>query len=183
LPAPWSSQDLGAIGVAGSATISGTTFTMRASGADVWGTTDAMHYAWQQASGDFDIVARVTSVEWVHQWVKAGVMVRGALTANAAQGFMLVSPGKGLAFQRRVATGGESTNTSGGAGVAPAWVKLERRGNTLTAYRSADGLAWTLVGSDTFTFGPTVYVGLGLTSHDNTRLATATFDNVTILAR
>jgi regulation of enolase protein 1 (concanavalin A-like superfamily) len=125
----------------------------------------------------------VASVEWIHQWVKAGVMVRGALTANAAHGFMLVSPGKGLAFQRRVVTGGHSTSTAAGAGSAPNWVKLERRGNTLTAYRSADGTAWTLVGSDTFNFGPTVYVGLGLTSHDNTRLATATFDNVSVVAR
>jgi hypothetical protein len=78
---------------------------------------------------------------------------------------------------------GESTNTSGGAGTAPAWVKLERRGNTITAYRSADGVAWTLVGSDTFVMPATVYVGLAVTSHDPSRLATVTFDNVSVVAR
>jgi regulation of enolase protein 1 (concanavalin A-like superfamily) len=183
LPSPWSSQDVGAVGIAGSATASGGTFTVRASGADVWGTADAMHYMSQPVSGDFDIVARVASVELIHQSTKAGVMVRDALTANAANGFMLVTPGKGLDFQRRAAAGRRSTTTSGGAGSAPVWVKLERRGDRLTAYRSANGVAWTLVGSDTVSFGATVRVGLGLTSHDNSRLATATFDNVSLTPR
>ena len=71
----------------------------------------------------------------------------------------------------------------GGAGTAPAWVKLERRGNTVTAYRSADGVGWTLVGSDTISMGASVYVGLALSSHDNSRLATATFDNVSVIPR
>jgi hypothetical protein len=96
---------------------------------------------------------------------------------------MLVSPGKGLAFQRRTATGGISTHTSGGSGTAPAWVKLERRGSTITAYRSADGIAWTLVGSDAMAMGFEVYVGLAVSSHVSGRLATATFDSVTVIPR
>lgn len=147
------------------------------------GTADALHYVWQAVTGDVDVIAHVPSVEYVHAWTKAGVMIREALTADAAHGFMLVSPGKGLAFQRRVAAGGLSTNTAGGTGTAPAWVKLERRGNVLTAYRSDDGATWRLVGSDTFTMPDTVYVGLALTSKDNTRLAIATFDSVVVNAR
>jgi hypothetical protein len=96
---------------------------------------------------------------------------------------MLVSAGKGIAFQRRIATGGLSTHTAGAFGTAPAWVKLERRANTISAFQSADGVNWTLVGSDTFTMGSAAYVGLAVSSHDTTRLATATFDNVRVLAR
>ena len=58
-------------------------------------------------------------------------------------------------------------------------MKLERRGNTITAYRSADGVTWTLVDSDSFTMPANVYVGLAVSSHTTTRLATVTFDNVT----
>ena len=181
--AGWTTQDIGTVGLAGSTSASAGTFTLRASGADVWGTADAFHFAAQSVTGDVDVVARVASEEYVHAWTKAGVMIRESLTAGSAHGFMLVSPGKGLAFQRRVATSGLSTHTSGGSGTAPAWVKLERRGNTITAYRSADGVSWTLVGSDSFAMGAQVYVGLALTSKDNTRLATATFDNVTITPR
>ena len=93
---------------------------------------------------------------------------------------MIASAGKGLAFQRRVAAGGLSTSTSGGPGTAPVWVKLERRGATISAYQSADGVAWTLVGSDSFSMAADVYVGLAVSSHDSTRAATAMFDNVTV---
>jgi hypothetical protein len=96
---------------------------------------------------------------------------------------MLVSAGKGMAFQRRIATAGVSTGTAGAFGTAPAWVKLERRGGTISAFQSTDGVSWALVGSDTFTMGSAAYVGLAVSSHDATRLATAAFDNVRIDVR
>ena len=79
-----------------------------------------------------------------------------------------------------MATGGISTGTSGGGGTAPSWVRLVRSGNTITASRSSDGVTWTTVGSDTFSMGQTVYVGVAVTSHDNAVLATATFDQVAV---
>ena len=182
LPAPWKAQDLGAVGVSGTATASAGTFSVKGAGADVWGTADALHYVWQPVSGDTDIIARVASVENVHAWVKAGVMIRERLTADSAQAFMLVSPGKGLAFQRRLATAGVSTSTAGAFGAAPAWVKLHRRANTIAAFQSPDGVNWTLVGQDTFAMPAGVYVGLAVSSHDTTRAATAAFDNVRVQA-
>ena len=182
LPTPWQSQDVGAVGPSGTASASAGTFTVQGAGADVWGAADAFHFASQRMSGDVDVVARVASIEYVHAWVKAGVMIREGLSAGAPHAFMLVSPGKGLAFQRRIATGGLTSNTSGGAGTAPAWVKLARRANTVTAYRSGDGANWTAVGSETFTMGADIYVGLAVSSHDSSRLATATFDNVSATA-
>ena len=106
LPAPWTSRDIGAVGVTGSATASGGTFTVRGAGADIWNSADAFHFVHQPVSGDVDVVARVASVEYVANWVKAGVMIRDQLTPESQQALMLVSAGKGLAFQRRVATGG-----------------------------------------------------------------------------
>ena len=93
---------------------------------------------------------------------------------------MLVSAGKGTAFQRRVSSGGLSTSTAGTFTTAPFWVKLQRRGNTISAFTSVDGVNWTLVASDTFSMGATVHVGLAVSSHDATRAATATFDNVRV---
>ena len=60
-------------------------------GADVWGTADAFHYAYRALDGDGSIVARVTSIEAVHAWTKAGVMIRNSLSPSAAQAFMLVA--------------------------------------------------------------------------------------------
>ena len=181
-PSAWASQDIGAVGLAGRFTENGGTFSVTGAGADIWNSADAFHYVWQPLSGDADVVARVASIEYVHAWVKAGVMIRERLTPDSPQALMLVSPGKGIAFQRRVAAGGLSTSTRDETGTAPAWVKLERRGNTISAFRSPDGVAWTLMGSDTFTMARDVHVGLAVSSHTTSQLATAVFDSVSVTA-
>ncbi|MBA3231611.1 MAG: hypothetical protein H0T05_02215 [Acidobacteria bacterium] len=180
LPSGWASRDIGSVGRAGNASESGGTFTTQGSGADIWDGADGFHFAYQSMSGDGEIVARVGSLLASHHWAKAGVMIRESLTANSRHAMMLVSPARGVAFQRRVQTGGVTTHTDGGGGTAPVWVRLVRTGNRIDAYRSANGSSWTLVGTDTIAMGSTVNVGLALTSHDNSRLATATFDNVRV---
>jgi regulation of enolase protein 1 (concanavalin A-like superfamily) len=178
LPDGWRSTDIGAVGVAGSAAEAGGTFTVKGAGADVWGTADAAQFVSKTLAGDGSIVARVASISGSQAWTKAGVMMRMTLDAGSAQAFMLVSSGKGLAFQRRTVTGGISTNTSGGAGTAPKWVKLTRQGSVITASVSSNGTTWTVVGHDTFSITGSVEVGLAVSSHDATHTATATFDNV-----
>lgn len=110
-------------------------------------------------------------------------MIRAALTADATNAMMLVTPTKGLAFQRRRQAAGATTITSVRQGKAPIWLKLERRGNTIRSFYSADGLTWTLVGSDTVTMALEVYVGLAVSSGVQGRLVTAAFDTVLVTAR
>ncbi|HKS36359.1 MAG TPA: PA14 domain-containing protein, partial [Verrucomicrobiae bacterium] len=178
IPKPWASQDIGAVGVAGSSSYSTGNWTVSGSGADIWGNADEFRYVHQTATGDCEIIARVTGVQNIDPWAKAGVMVRESLSANAKHAFMCLTPGNGLAFQRRTATGGISENTSGGAATAPRWVRVVRSGSTFTGYQSADGLAWTTVGSATITMTAGVYIGLAVTSHNDAVLNSSTFDNV-----
>jgi regulation of enolase protein 1 (concanavalin A-like superfamily) len=180
LPAGWSNQDVGAVGLAGSAGESGGTFTLEGSGADVWGTADQFHYGYRTLSGDGEIVARVATIENTSSWTKVGVMMRETLDAGSSHAFMLVSSGKGLAFQRRTLAGGVSTHTSGGAGTAPRWVRLVRSGSSFSAYASTNGTSWTLVGTETIGMGSTIYVGVAVSSHTNATLCTATVDSVTV---
>ncbi len=185
LPASWAHQDIGAVGIAGDATYdaASTTFVVKGAGADVWGTADALHYAYTTLTGDGSIVARVASVSSTAAWVKAGVMIRASLDANSAQAFMLVSYSKGLAFQRRTVTGGTSTSTPGVLASAPYWVRLDRAGDVFTAFQSPDGVTWTQVGTETIPMGAAgtpVYIGLGVSSHTTTATATGVFDNVTV---
>ena len=138
--------------------------------------------AYTTLNGDGTIVARVATIENVHAWTKAGIMIRNSLSPGAAQAFMVVaaSPVKGVPFQRRTGDGNGSVSTSGSQSTAPRWVKLVRAGTVITGYESADGVAWTMVGSDTFAMGTNVLVGLAVSSHVTGVNATATFDNVTI---
>jgi regulation of enolase protein 1 (concanavalin A-like superfamily) len=92
---------------------------------------------------------------------------------------MLLSAASGVSFIRRTTTGGTSVSTTIAGIAAPRWVRLDRSGNTLTAYHSNDGSTWTLVDSATVTMPTSIFVGLAATSHNNAALTTATFDSVT----
>ncbi|GEM_PF-1291116 len=180
LPSPWQTQDIGAVAATGSASYSNGVFTVKGSGADIWDTADEFRFVYQTLNGDGQIVARVTGVQNTNAWAKAGVMIRETLNANSKHAMMVLTPGNGLAFQRRTSTGGSSYHTSGGSASAPYWVKLVRSGNTFTAYKSSDGTNWTQVGSETISMAASVYVGLAVTSHNDGTLCTATLDNVSV---
>jgi glucose/arabinose dehydrogenase/regulation of enolase protein 1 (concanavalin A-like superfamily) len=179
LPAPWVTANIGNAGIAGSAGYSNGTFTVSGSGSDIWGTNDAFRYVYQPFSGNVDIRARVTGVTNTNAWAKAGVMIRETLNADSKHAMVVVTPGQGVAFQRRANTGGSSTHTAA-SGSAPYWVRLVRSGNTFTAYRSSTGSTWTQIGSATISMTANVFVGLPVTSHNNSSLCTATFTNVSV---
>jgi hypothetical protein len=180
LPAGWATADIGAVDAVGSASGSGGSFSLRGAGADIWGTADALRFAYTTLDGDGSIVTEVTAEQAISNWTKAGVMFRESLDPGSPQALMLVSPGKGLAFQRRTAANGVSTNTAGPAGTAPYFVKLTRAGNSVTAAASPDGTHWTTIGSDTIAMPATIYVGLAVSSHVAGTLATAAFASTAV---
>jgi hypothetical protein len=180
LPDGWESNDIGSVGKTGSASHDGGTFTVKGAGADIWGTSDALHLAWRTLEGDGAIVARVASISGSEAWTKVGVMMRQSLDAGSAEAMMLVTASRGVTFQRRTVTGGNSVGTRTIAGTAPEWVRLARAGQVMTASVSADGKTWRVVGSDTFSMVGAIHVGLAVTSHTTSALATGTFDNVAV---
>ena len=180
LPPPWVNRDIGTVGAAGSASYAGTIFTGKGAGSDIWGISDSFQFIYQPLVGDATIVARVVTQQNTNAWAKTGVMIREALTPKSIHAFMAITPTSGLAFQRRLTTGASSVTTVGGAGAAPYWLKLTRAGNTFTASKSPDGIAWTIVDSINLPMSSTAYVGLAVCSHKNGTLATSTFDNVSI---
>jgi regulation of enolase protein 1 (concanavalin A-like superfamily) len=182
LPTPWVSQDVGSPAVAGSATFSSGTFTVKGAGADIWRASDQFRFVYQPLAGDGQVIARVGSLQHTATWAKAGVMIRETLRADAVNAYALVSAGGGLSFQHRAATGGTSVSVGTAGGAAPVWLRLVRRGSQFTASRSADGVTWTTLGTATLSMGSTVYVGLAVTSHNATTATTATFANVTVWA-
>ncbi|HYF47819.1 MAG TPA: PKD domain-containing protein, partial [Planctomycetota bacterium] len=183
LPPPWQNADVGAVGVAGSASHSNGTFTLNGSGADIWTNVDQFHFVYRTLSGDGEIVARVASVENIGQpWSKAGVMFRETLNTDSRHAMMIITPTtvKPSSFQRRVDNGGQSVATHSSY-MTSGWVKLVRSGNTITSYVSSTSSFGAPVGSQTFTNLPAnMLVGIMVLSHDNSRLCQAVFDNVTV---
>ena len=180
LPAPWANTDVGSPRVAGSASVSGGTFTVTGAGTDIGKTSDQFQFIYQAADGDLEIIARVAAIQQIHQGSRAGVMIRESLTPGSSHAFMTGTAARGWAFQRRLLSGGSSVETPGSFSNPPGWVKLVRSGDTFRGYESIDGATWVLVGTETIQMARTVYVGLAVTSHNTRRAATATFTNVSV---
>jgi regulation of enolase protein 1 (concanavalin A-like superfamily) len=179
---PWKSTDIGSVGLTGTAYDNGTTYTVEASGSDIWGTADEFHFVYQTLTGDGTITAEVLTQTNTNAWAKTGVMIRNSLEANDQYAIMSVTPGNGTTMQYRATSGASAVDLSTTGGLtAPYWVRLARSGNVITGYRSADGVTWVAQGSITIAMGTSVYVGLEADSHDNSALNTATFGHVAVL--
>lgn len=182
LPNPWQHGDIGAINVAGDASYNAGTFTVKGSGVDIWSTADSFHYVYQPLTGDGEIKARVVTQQNTDPWALAGIMVREDLSAGSRHALVAITPGNGYSFTNRTTSGTASNYTNGGNGSAPGWIRLVRQSDTLTGYKSTDGATWTQIGTvNLSSLAGQVFIGIAVTSHNNTILATDTFDNVTII--
>ncbi len=180
LPAPWSGQDVGAVGQAGSASYANGVFTIRGAGADIWGAADAFQSVLQPVTGDSQIVVRVASVQNTNTFAKAGVMLRATTAADSPHVILDVRPNGSIEFMTRPTTAAATTFLSGGNQLPPTWLKLTRAGNLVTAFASSDGSTWTQVGITTFYASAAAVVGMVVTSRDSGQLNTSTFDNVAV---
>jgi hypothetical protein len=180
LPLPWTSLDLGSVGLAGSATHNAGTFTLTGAGGGITGSADACQYVYQTASGDCDIRVRVDSLANTGSGAKAGVMIRESLAANAMEAGVWVSPSSGILFTRRTSTGGTTAVTSSSGKIAPYWVRLNRTGNTFRAYHSTNGSTWTQFGNNrTISMSATTCIGIAVTSGTTAATSTSGISNVT----
>jgi hypothetical protein len=183
-------------GTAGSATFSNGTYTLTASGSDIWDPSDRFHYTYESLTGNGEIIARVVNPENAPDyWTKAGVMIRTSLSAGSANEFMMYTPNTGhqepvLQWRDIDGTGNPSGDTGNHSGgnfglVVPVWLRLVRSGNNFTGFWAGDNNGnpgtWQLIGTHTTVMPTNVYVGLALTAHNNGATATATFDHVQVI--
>jgi regulation of enolase protein 1 (concanavalin A-like superfamily) len=180
VPAPWSTADIGSVGTAGSAALAGAAWTVTGSGADIWNTSDAFRFVSQPLNGDGEITARVVSQTNSDTWAKAGVMIRESSASGSRHAMVVVTPGQGVSFQRRLNPDADSSATAGAWARAPYWVRLGRVGSTFSAWQSVDGVTWVLVDRATIAIGANARIGLTVTSHNNSATSTAVFDQVTV---
>jgi len=163
------------------------TYTMTATGVDIWDTVDEFRYAWKQLSEAGTISAQVLSVENTDPWAKCGVMIRQTLDPGSKFAAVYITPGNGCRFQARLTPGSNATSDTSVATseqmaiTAPYWVKLERdAAGNFNGYYSSDGVSWQAM-----TWNPqripmpqNVYIGLALTSHSSGVTGKAEFSNV-----
>ena len=185
LPSGWLDQDVGALGVVGSATYSNGSFTLKAAGQQIYGSADAMHFVYQPWVGDGSVVARVVSIQGGTGYATAGVMIRETFDPGSRNAKTADWPAyNGIYFDIRTSPGAATSEPGSRAATLPYWVKLVRSGNSFSSYASPDGIQWTQLGSSQIIpMAANVYVGLAANSGSASAQATATFDNVTMTAQ
>jgi Bacterial Ig domain len=177
VPTSQTAADIGAPAIPGTVSSSGGTYTVNAAGLDIWNTADQFHYIYQQVTGDVDVSVRLRSISEAYAWSKSGVMIRESLSPGSRHAFALLSAARGYAFHRRIDPNGFTEGGAGVTGAAPGWVRLVRTGNSIEAFRSADGANWTSLGVDVVPMATTVYVGIATTSHTTKLTTKAVLDN------
>ena len=147
-------------------------------GGNIWGTEDALYFAWRRISGDVTVTADVRFIgagAVAHR--KAVLMVRQDLTPGSAYADLALH-GDGLtSLQFRLAPG-EETKELQSTVKGPTRIRLVRRGNSYTIFAGKPGEELTATGPQTVELKDPVYVGIGVCSHDANVLETAVFSNV-----
>ncbi|HYG23570.1 MAG TPA: discoidin domain-containing protein [Verrucomicrobiae bacterium] len=178
---PWTSADIGDLQAPGSSSISNGVFSVAGSGSDIGGTSDEFHFVYQPVAGDFIISARVTASDNTNPWAKAGLMIRESTNANSRYVLQFITPENGIALDARPGTGDETEHLASEALVSiPYWLRLARSGNTVTAYRSANGVNWLMLGSTAVASSGNSLVGLAVSSRNDGVVNTSMFDKVAI---
>jgi len=157
------------------------TYTMTASGTDIWDESDEFHFAFKELTGAGSIMAKVESVGKTHVWAKAGVMIRDTLEPDSKHAMVVITPSQGVSFQRRTVTGSGSADTTETDITVPQWVKIERDiSGGFTGSYSSDGISWTQIGRQSINMSATAYVGLAVTAHNPNEVCEGVFSNVSI---
>jgi glucan 1,3-beta-glucosidase len=178
LPEGWQATDVGGAKPEGRQTLySDGTLVVEGGGNDIWSTADDFRFVWQEVDGDFTFTTTVSSPKPVHTYTKAGIMVRNSLEPNAAQVCITLSPSGGVETAKRLETGSAMTSASFNySSPDMLWLRLTRRGQTVTTYHSLDGVEWTrgdqvrLPGLKT-----KVFAGFATLSHDRSQLTRVEF--------
>jgi chitodextrinase len=181
-PASLTAQDIGSVAYAGSTLqYEDGVYNVAGSGADIWETADAFHFAHKSVSTESSITAQVLAVENTHTWAKAGVMIRDTVQPGSTFAGVFLTPGNGVTFHWRSGTSNSTNHTTIYNLVAPRWVRLVRNGNVFSGFYSSDGTTWITIQSVSLSMGSNAEAGLALTSHNNGVLGHASFDSLTIV--
>ncbi len=194
-PSEFTCTDIGTDGRPGNQVVDGNTWTMRASGGDIWGVYDVFRFAYDDfpsdpansTNGDGTVSARVVSqTEVGGPWMKSGVMIRAGADPQAPYYGVFVTPNNGVAVQWRSTQAGATSSASLPATTAPIWLLASRYTDTArnlvyySAFTSPDGVNFTFVPGSTVILnlpGPLI-AGIAADSNYSGGTAVTTFEDV-----
>ena len=142
---------------------------------------DTYAFTHRTLRGDGYLVARVSEIKGVPTAL-AGLSIRASLSPGAAQISLLQAAGGGLVVRKRPQANAPVSQSSLAAVAGAAWLRLERKGQSISLAQSADGTQWSSIPGATIDLPDIAYAGLAVTSQRPDGMATATLSNVQLLS-
>lgn len=162
IPAPWTATDIGALSEKGYArfTNEGQVFSIKSAGGNIGAADDdAFCFVNQPVTGDFDLLARTTTV--ADPKVTQGLMLRASPEPGAAYVAIFYVAGDIRFFKRTRTNEATQAGTVGAArSPLPVTMRLTRRADAITAAWSRDGSTWQPLGSETLSMRPGALAGI-----------------------
>ena len=180
LPGPWSAGDIGPVAAKGSITVTGDVYTVEGAGV-MSSTSDSCSYVYQPLSADGEIKIRVNTAGDTSRLSRAGVMIRESLVPGAKYAFIGISGDGFFRWQARSSTSGKTSVTAARGGIPGAWLRLVRKGKTVTSYRSYDGINWARLASANIPMAANINVGIAVASGSRTTLTASKFTAPTVV--
>jgi ABC-type transport system involved in multi-copper enzyme maturation permease subunit len=158
--------------------------------------TDSFYFVHQPLAGNGSITVSVSALRdylagdqqpVIVPWAKAGLIIKASTRQGSPYAAIMVTSSHGVRMQYNYT--GDTAGLPGTVSAAsPHWLRLDRSGDAVTGYDSADGTHWTKVGAvHVAGLGPAVQGGLFVASPDSvqgigtaTSVATAVFGDLGI---
>jgi hypothetical protein len=154
------------------------TIYLAATGRDIWWYRDDFNYLAEPVDGDHTVTVHVGSIKSLsyHDWAKTGIQFRTNLDSDSANyGVYLTGSNgvntQGIVVQGRWKAGQHASHWyQGYQGATEAWLKVEKRIDTYTAFVGTQEvengpITWTVIDSRELPeIGDSYYVGLGMSS-------------------
>ena len=175
--------DVGGVKIPGSAAYDATaqSYTLRASGANMWFGADEFHFVWKKLAGDFILQAHVELLgKGVDPHRKVGLMVRSSLDP-ASPHVNVCRHGDGLTSLQFRRTAGADTEEVQSQVKGPDVLQLERKGDIYTMSVARFGDLYTTEQLTGVSLGADVYVGIFLCAHNADVTETAVLSNVRLI--
>ena len=181
LPLPWRQDGVGQLKEPGTSSEESGVFTVRGAGWGIWGAADSFQFVSQPLVGEGEVIARLGVLPSEENPFVAGLTMRESFDPRSPQAAVMMFPEGGLRMSCRPVDG--SAESAPPSGNKPwQWVRLVRAGDSFSGFCSADGQAWTLVGTVRVQMKAEAQVGLACAATLNQGLAGATFDHVKVTA-
>jgi TolB protein len=158
---------------------SGRTYTITASGENMWLAADAFHFVWKKVSDDVSLTADIAFANTGgNEHKKAVLMFRQSLDADSAYVDVALHANWMTSLQYREEKGAITHQIQSNI-AAPARLRLVKQGDYVYLWLADRGGEFKVTGASMrFSLQGTFYVGIGVCAHDKNAVEKAVFSNV-----